>query len=150
MTPSTSALPIAVEESIPTATETYAKAKGKLETAIRAKDLVPLWNTGAPPSGREPGTKFIPASWKYEDTKNLLLEAGKVVDARESERRALLMINPGPRRSPHTVDTLLVAHQMILPGEQALCHRHTPFAVRFLIEGEQGMFSTFHLVQESV
>jgi gentisate 1,2-dioxygenase len=28
------------------------------------------------------------------------------------------------------------AWQLLLPGERALCHRHTIFAIRFLIEGE--------------
>lgn len=48
------------------------------------------------------------------------------------------MINPGPKQAPFTLDTLLAAHQLITPGEQAICHRHTPFAVRFLIEGDSG------------
>jgi gentisate 1,2-dioxygenase len=76
--------------------------------------------------------------WKYEETKGLLLRAAELVDAKEAERRAVLMINPGPKQAPFTLDTLLAAHQLIIPGEQALCHRHTPFAVRFLIEGDSG------------
>lgn len=112
--------------------------KVTLEKQIRQKDLVPLWNTGAPPTAAEPHTKHIPAVWRYEDTKRLLLTAVDIVPAEEAERRALLMINPGGKSSPHTTDILLGAHQLIIPGERAVCHRHTPFAVRFLIEGEQG------------
>lgn len=112
--------------------------KQSLEGTIRQKELVPLWNSGGPPSAPEPHTKHIPAVWHYEDTKSLLLRASELVDAKEAERRAVLMINPGPKQSPFTLDTLLAAHQLILPGEQAICHRHTPFAVRFLVEGEQG------------
>jgi gentisate 1,2-dioxygenase len=138
MAPSIAESALPVEFSGSTSSESYLKAKGNLEGNIRNKELVPLWNTGAPPTSPEPGTNFIPAAWKYEDTRKLLIEAGQVVDPKEAERRALLMINPGPRISPHTADTLLVAHQLILPGEKAVCHRHTPFAVRFLIEGEQG------------
>lgn len=112
--------------------------KAGLESVIRTHEMVPLWNTGGPPTAPRPRTKHRPAVWKYEDSKKLLLKAAEVVDAREAERRAVLFINPGPKQSPHTCDTLLAAHQLILPGEQALCHRHTPFAVRFLVEGEQG------------
>ncbi|KAF8855202.1 hypothetical protein BDZ45DRAFT_715846 [Acephala macrosclerotiorum] len=113
-------------------------SKQLLETKICEKELVPLWNSGGPPSASEPHTKHIPAVWRYEDTKSLLLRAAELVDAKEAERRAVLMINPGPKQSPFTLDTLLAAHQLILPGEQAVCHRHTPFAVRFLVEGDQG------------
>lgn len=86
-----------------------------------------------------PHSRHIPAAWKYEDTKGLLLRAADLVDAKEAERRAVLMINPGPKIAPFTLDTLLAAHQLIIPGEKALCHRHTPFAVRFLVEGDSGM-----------
>lgn len=68
----------------------------------------------------------------------MLLRAAELVDPTEAERRAVLMINPGPKRPPFTLDTILAAHQLILPGEKAVCHRHTPFAVRFLIEGSKG------------
>ncbi|EXJ93757.1 hypothetical protein A1O1_02150 [Capronia coronata CBS 617.96] len=118
--------------------EKTVSPKEALEQTIRAADMVPLWNTGAPPTSPAPHTKHIPAVWRYADSKSLLLKAAEVVDPREAERRAVLFINPGPKSSPHTSDVLLAAHQLILPGEQALCHRHTPFAVRFLIEGEQG------------
>ncbi|KAM0816019.1 putative Zn(2)-C6 fungal-type domain-containing protein [Seiridium cardinale] len=113
-------------------------SKASLEKVIRDHELVPLWNTGAPPTAYIPHSKHIPAVWKYEETKSLLLRAADLVDAKEAERRAVLMINPGPRQPPFTLDTLLAAHQLIIPGEQALCHRHTPFAVRFLIEGDSG------------
>lgn len=112
--------------------------KATLESQIHQKDLVPLWNTGAPPTAPEPHTKHVPAIWRYEDTKRLLRTAVDIVSAEEAERRAVLMINPGGKSSPHTTDALLAAHQLIIPGERALCHRHTPFAVRFLIEGDQG------------
>lgn len=108
-----------------------------LETSIKDHDLAALWNVNA--TQDEPRTKHIPAVWRYNDTKALLLKAGELVPASEAERRALIMINPGPRSPPHTLDTILSAHQLLLPGETALCHRHTPFAVRFLIEGQSGM-----------
>lgn len=115
-------------------------SKTDLDKAIRQKDLQSLWSLGSsgPPPSNEPHSRHIPAVWKYEDTKALLLKAAEVVDAKEAERRAVLMINPGPKQPPFTLDTLLSAHQLLLPGEQAVCHRHTPFAVRFLIEGDAG------------
>lgn len=115
-------------------------SKASLEKVIRSHELVPLWNTGGPPTAPFPHSKHIPAVWKYEETKSLLLRAAELVDAKEAERRAVLMINPGPKQPPFTLDTLLAAHQLIIPGEKALCHRHSPFAVRFLIEGDKGWY----------
>lgn len=54
----------------------------------------------------------------------------------EAERRVMLMINPGPKQSPFTLNTLLATHQPLLPGEMAACHRHTAFALRLVIEGD--------------
>ncbi|RDW82757.1 hypothetical protein BP6252_03869 [Coleophoma cylindrospora] len=138
MVPSIAQLPDESVDVLVSGLRKSVDSKQNLEKVIRGKELVPLWNTGGPPTAPEPHTKHIPAVWRYEDTKSLLLRASEMVDAAEAERRAVLMINPGPRQSPFTLDTLLAAHQLILPGEQAICHRHTPFAVRFLIEGDQG------------
>ncbi|KAH8646773.1 RmlC-like cupin domain-containing protein [Xylariales sp. PMI_506] len=141
MAPSVAEIP---EETAPSTKGFFAELqssvndKAGLEQVIREKELVPLWNTGAPPQPPYPHSKYIPAVWKYEETKGLLLRAADLVDAKEAERRAVLMINPGPKNPPHTLDTILAAHQLLIPGETALCHRHTPFAVRFLIEGEKG------------
>lgn len=143
MVPSIAQLPDDSVDLLVSSLRKTVDSKQNLEKVIRGKELVPLWNTGAPPTAPEPHTKHIPAVWRYEDTKSLLVRASEVVDAAEAERRAVLMINPGPRQSPFTLDTLLAAHQLILPGEQAICHRHTPFAVRFLIEGDQGELTSF-------
>lgn len=140
MVPSIAQLPNDAVATYVSGLRKTVSTRQNLEALIRQKELVPLWNSGGPPSAPEPHTKQIPAVWSYEDTKSLLIRAGELVDAKEAERRAVLMINPGPKQSPFTCDTLLAAHQMILPGEKALCHRHTPFAVRFLIEGERGEF----------
>jgi gentisate 1,2-dioxygenase len=138
MVPSIAQLPDESVDALVGSLKKSVNTKQDLETVIREKQLVPLWNTGGPPSAPKPHTKHIPSVWRYEDTKSLLLRAGELVDAKEAERRAVLMINPGPKQPPFTLDALLAAHQLILPGEQAPCHRHTPFAVRFLIEGEKG------------
>ena len=36
---------------------------------------------------------------------------------------------------PMTTETIAAAYQLILPGECAPAHRHTPFALRFIVEG---------------
>jgi len=113
-------------------------SRSQLEQSIKDHGLTALWNVGRNVTLPEPRTKHVPSVWRYKDTKAHLLRAAALVPPEEAERRALIMINPGPQMPPHTSDTLLSAHQLLLPGERALCHRHTPFAVRFLIEGHHG------------
>jgi gentisate 1,2-dioxygenase len=40
--------------------------------------------------------------------------------------------------APSTTDTLYAGLQLVLPGETAPAHRHTAFAVRFIVEGSGG------------
>lgn len=40
--------------------------------------------------------------------------------------------------APYTTDTLYAGLQLINPGETAPAHRHVPFALRYIIEGQRG------------
>lgn len=40
--------------------------------------------------------------------------------------------------APYTTDTLYAGLQLVMPNETAPAHRHSAFAVRFIIEGEGG------------
>src|SRR4030095_9266941 len=51
------------------------------------------------------------------------------------ERRALQLFNPGLGGRWATTNNLIAAVQILLPGEVARAHRHTPTAIRFIIEG---------------
>ena len=48
------------------------------------------------------------------------------------------LTNPGLKKTGHfaTTPNLVAAIQLILPGETALAHHHTPAALRIIIEGE--------------
>ena len=39
---------------------------------------------------------------------------------------------------PRTTDTVYGGLQLVLPGETAPAHRHVAFALRFIIEGQDG------------
>lgn len=45
--------------------------------------------------------------------------------------------------APHTTDTVNAGLQLVMPHETAPAHRHTAFAMRFIIEG-QGAFTAVH------
>jgi gentisate 1,2-dioxygenase len=58
-----------------------------------------------------------------------------------AERRAVFLFNPGLKHLAGATQTLYAAIQMIQPGEVARAHRHTPSALRFIIEGEGAMMN---------
>ena len=77
----------------------------------------------------------MPHVWRFKDIKPLIVEAGSLVPIEFAERRVLQLINPGPKRSGFTTDTLYAGIQSVLPGEVAPAHRHVAHAQRFIIQG---------------
>ncbi len=51
------------------------------------KNAAPLWNVLGAIVPREPQPAAIPAIWRYEDIRPLLMEAGRLITAEEAERR---------------------------------------------------------------
>jgi gentisate 1,2-dioxygenase len=64
------------------------------------------------------------------------MEAGRLISAREAERRVLVLENPGMRGAASITHSLYAGLQLILPGEVAPSHRHTQSALRLVVEGE--------------
>ena len=65
-----------------------------------------------------------------------LLRACDLVTKKEAERRVLCLENPTLRGTTFVCDSLFAGLQIIMPGEIAPSHRHTPSALRFIVEGE--------------
>lgn len=95
----------------------------------------PLWPVLAALSTVEPTPQAVPYVWRYDDVRPLCERAARLVGTAEAERRVFMLINPA-LKAPQTTDTLFAGLQTILPGEVARAHRHTAFALRFVIEGE--------------
>ncbi len=125
----------------------HAESLGRLEDlpadyvkAINDLSVAPLWPQlrGLLPRG-QPSRATQPFMWRYADVRPHLLRAGELTPIEKAERRVLVLCNPG-----HGLDklvatpTIYVGLQLILPGEVAPNHRHTPTAVRFVIEGNGG------------
>jgi gentisate 1,2-dioxygenase len=106
--------------------------------ALTAFNLVPLWpslRAVLPP--RVPTRKTLPTVWSYEALRPLLMKAGELTPMEKAERRVLVLANPGHglenmKASP----AMYLGMQLLLPGEWAPSHRHTPNAVRMIVEGE--------------
>jgi gentisate 1,2-dioxygenase len=104
--------------------------------------LTPGWiKREKPVLTHEPTGSFVAAQWRYqEDVKPALDAACRLVDVHLAERRNLIMCNPGMGANVATAETLVCAYQTILPGEAARSHRHSPHALRVIIDAK-GAFS---------
>jgi gentisate 1,2-dioxygenase len=111
-------------------------ALAKFSAGIGALDTMALWDRAE--SAMRPGTQCVPRLWRYEDLRPKLLEAARLISEEQAERRVLVLENPKLRGSTFITTTLYAGLQIILPGEVAPSHRHTPSALRFLVEGEGG------------
>src|SRR5689334_18320765 len=103
---------------------------------ISKKDLAPLWVVLKDLVPKEPVSAIVPAIWHFNDVKSLVDEAGKLITAKEAERRVLVFENPALRGKSRITNTLYAGLQLILPGEIAPAHRHTASAIRFILDGE--------------
>ena len=95
-----------------------------------------LWNVLGDALTPEPRVKSTPYLWRWSDVRPRVLRSGELVTAEEAERRVLMLVNPGLGGKPAATPTLYAGIQLILPGEVARTHHHTPAAIRFIIEGE--------------
>jgi gentisate 1,2-dioxygenase len=110
---------------------------GKLEQV----GIVPGWNKAAASLWPAPRKTFAPAHWSYEQARGALDAAGRLINTELAERRNLILFNPAGGESYGTLRTLVVAYQMILPGEWAHAHRHTPNALRLILDSEPGTYT---------
>jgi gentisate 1,2-dioxygenase len=111
--------------------------------ALARQNLVPLWPSlrALLPAGQpQPATRAT--HWSYAELRPLLLRAGELTPIEKAERRVLVLVNPGhgPERLQASA-AMYLGMQLLLPGESAPSHRHTPNAVRMVVEG-QGAYTT--------
>jgi gentisate 1,2-dioxygenase len=98
--------------------------------------LVPGWLRHA----RDHHPRVVPFLWRWADVEPLVHRSGEVVTPdRDVERRVLRLANPGLEHG--TTHTISAALQLLLPGECAPAHRHTPTAIRWVLQGE-GAYTT--------
>jgi len=101
-------------------------------------NLVPLWpslRAVLPP--KVPTRKTQPTFWAYDTLRPLLMRAGDLAPMEKAERRVLVMANPGHGLEKMQASAAIyLGMQLLLPGEWAPSHRHTPNAVRMIVEGE--------------
>jgi gentisate 1,2-dioxygenase len=114
---------------------TIAAARQDLYRRMDRNNLAPLWEVLHNLIPNEPLTPCKPALWKYREARPYLMEAGKLITAKEAVRRVLILENPGMRGESCVTQSLYAGLQLILPGEIAPSHRHSQSALRFIVEG---------------
>lgn len=103
---------------------------------IAARHLAPLWERLGTLLTREPRVASKPQLWHYDGLRDLLLESADLISAEEAERRVLILENAGLPGSSAIVEGLFAGLQLVMPGEIAPSHRHSPAALRFILEGD--------------
>lgn len=81
-----------------------------------------------------PRPEAIPYQWKWSVLEQVVKRSATAVPVGD-ERRAMQLFNPGLNGQWATTNTLIAAVQVLLPGEIARAHRHTPSAIRFIMQG---------------
>lgn len=80
-----------------------------------------------------------PGHWTFGDLRPLLLRAGDLTPVEKAERRVLVLSDPGRGTGAmQATSTIYLGMQLLLPGESAPAHRHTPSAARIIVEGTGG------------
>lgn len=111
----------------------YPVLAGLRMTAGWHKKRASLW--------REPRTEHQPRHWRYALGARALAQAGRWIGTELAERRNLLLFDPVGDNDYDTLRTLVAAYQMIKPGEHARAHRHTPNAMRLVLDAAPGCWT---------
>ena len=108
--------------------------------AMEQAGVAPLWpmmRNVLPHGAPAPVTR--PGHWRYDAVRPLLLRAGELTPVEKAERRVLVLSDPGRGTGAmQATSSIYLGLQLLLPGESAPAHRHTPSAVRIVVEGQGG------------
>ena len=100
--------------------------------------FMPGWARTEPALWAAPRPKFKPAVWRYAAAKAALHRAGELVPVEQAERRNLIMVSPSEGNRYATSRNIVSAYQMVKAGEKARSHRHSPAALRLVVEAKPG------------
>jgi gentisate 1,2-dioxygenase len=119
----------------------HAPSLDELYRDLATVSMGPGWAKKTPSLWPSPANVFEPAHWQYAQARGALDAAGRLISTELAERRNLILANPRDANGYGTTATLVAAYQMILPGETARAHRHTPNALRLVVDAEPGTYT---------
>jgi gentisate 1,2-dioxygenase len=115
---------------------TATAARRDFYQRIARLNAAPLWEVLSEIVAAQPHPAAVPALWRYAEMRPFLMESGRLITAREAERRVLMLENPGYVGGSRIAQSVYAGLQLVLPGEFTDSHRHVACALRFIIEGE--------------
>lgn len=113
----------------------------QLYALLAEAGMGPGWNKPEPSLWPAPRKNFLPAHWSFGLSRAALDAAGRYVSTELAERRNLILANPVPGNDYATVRTLIAAYQMVKPHETARSHRHTPNALRLVLDAAEKTYT---------
>ncbi len=123
-------------ESLRASAMTDTASRKDFYSRIGARNLKPLWEVLRGQLTAEPKPPEAAVLWRYEEVRPFLLEAARLISVEEADRRVLVLENPALPGKTRATQSLYAGLQIVMPGEIAPCHRHTPTALRLMVEGE--------------
>jgi gentisate 1,2-dioxygenase len=109
---------------------------------VFTKNMFPFWATSTEVEHDEvkqllAAKRAIPFLWRCaEDIEPILDRAVQLVTMDDSERRSLILVNPGLAPKRATVSTMYTAYRLNDANEIMPPHRHSPSAIRFGLKGK--------------
>lgn len=100
---------------------------------IHSNHMYGLWELASQMTP-QPRPKAVPHMWASSLIERVVEQSADAVPVGE-ERRAMQLFNPGLDGKWATTNTLVAAVQVLLPGEVARAHRHSPTAIRLIMQG---------------
>ena len=132
-----------MSEAQPASTETGNReaALAALYDDVHRGHMFPFWATTTDVAHDEirqlMGSRgAVPHLWRYEsEIGPLLRRSAELVSMADSERRSLILVNPGLAPTRATVSTMYSAYRLNDPNEVMPPHRHSPNAIRLGLTG---------------
>ena len=118
-----------------------AESLEQLYKLLEAIGVGPGWNKPEPSLWPKPKKNFLPVHFSYQMGRAALEAAGKFVSTELAERRNLILANPVTGNTYATARTIVAAYQMVKGHEKARSHRHTPNALRLVMEAGPKVFT---------
>lgn len=110
-----------------------ARTEDDFHRLIHEHHMYGLWEIASQMTPH-PRPEAVAYQWKWSLLERVVRESSIAVPVGD-ERRAMQLFNPGLNGQWATTGTLIAAVQVLLPGEVARSHRHSPSAIRFIMQG---------------
>jgi len=110
----------------------------RLESEMEQQSLVPLWKVYERVVTHEPSLDAPSQLWRWRDLERAVKLTTELVHGKDADHRVLVLKHPKLAPRVATTNNILAAVQCVLPGERTSPHRHTPAAVRLVLEGSGG------------